>query len=89
MTWQILITLAVLASFYHVAATIVIYDNLRRRGIPVSFLWLRLFGPKYAGEYKSLTRKETGHTGPLFYHWLVSINVALVAAVSGVLMLRG
>lgn len=86
---QILISVAVLAAFYHVVATILIYDSLRRRGIPVSFLWLRLFAPKYAGQYKRITAQETGRTGPLFYHWVVSINVALVAAVTGMFMLKG
>ena len=54
-----------------------------------SFLWLRFFAPKYASQYKRLTTKETGRTGPLFYHWLVSINAALVATLAGILMLRG
>jgi len=89
MSGQILIIVAVVAAFYHVAATMLIYGNLRRRGMPVSFLWLRLFAPKYASQYKSLTTRETGKTGPLFYHWVVSINAALVAAVAGMIMLRG
>lgn len=89
MPGQILIGVAALAVVYHVVATMLIYDNLRRRGIPVSFLWLRLFAPKYAGQYKRLTTHETGRTGPLFYHWVVSINAALVGAVAGMLMLRG
>ena len=86
---QVSLAVAVLAAFYHVVATVLIYENLRRRGLRVSVLWLRLFAPKYASQYKRLTTQETGRTGPLFYHWVVSINAALVAAVAGVLMLRG
>ena len=89
MPGQILISVAVAAAFYHVVATILIYANLRRRGVAVNFLLLRLFAPKYASQYKRLTTEETGHTGPLFYHWVASINVALVAAVTGMLMLKG
>ena len=85
---SVLLGLAVLAALYHVVATVLIYENLRRRGLPVSFLWLRLFAPKYASQYKRLTLKESGHTGPLFYHYVVSINTALVAVVVGLLMLR-
>lgn len=85
MAAQVALGLLVIAACYHVAATVLIYQNLRRRGLPVSFLWLRLFGPKYAGQYRQLTRQETGRTGPLFYHWVVSINAALVAAVAGLL----
>jgi len=86
---SVVLGFAVLAAFYHVVATLLIYENLRRRGLPVSFLWLRLFAPKYAGQYKRLTKQETGRTGPLFYHWVVSINTALVAVVAGMLMLKG
>ena len=76
---------AVLAAFYHVAATILIYDNLRRRGIPVNFVWLRLFALTYAGRYRRLTVEESGRTGPLFYHWVISINAALVLTAAGIL----
>lgn len=89
MPGQILMGVAIVAALYHVLATVLIYEDLRRRGVAVSFLWLRLYGPKYASQYKHLTMQETGRTGRLFYHWIVSINAALVAAVAGALMLRG
>jgi hypothetical protein len=52
----------------------------------VSFLWLRVLVPKYAHQYKMITRRESGKIGPLFYHWIVSINVALVLAVAAILV---
>ena len=88
MSGHFLIGLALAAVVYHIVTTLMIYDNLRRRGIPVSFIWLRALGPKYAGQYRQITKKESGHTGPLFRHWIVSINVALVAAVAGAVLLR-
>ena len=42
--------------------------------------------PAYAFRYKKITRSETGKTGTLFYHWILSINLALVFAVIAVLM---
>jgi hypothetical protein len=66
---------------WFVFSTLLIYEALRRRGVSVSFLWLRALAPKYAHEYRAITRRETGRTGPLFYHWVVSINVALVSAI--------
>jgi hypothetical protein len=75
------LTIMPVAVIWHVTATIMIYEALRKRGVKVSFILLRLLAPKYASQYREITRKETGRTGPLFYHWIVSINIALVAAI--------
>jgi len=69
------------AVIWHITATLMIYESLRKRSLKVSFLFLRFLAPKYASQYREVTRKETGKTGPLFYHWIVSINAALVAAI--------
>ena len=68
---------------WYVVTSIRIYEDLRRRNIPVSFLWLRVMIPKYAHQYKVITQRESGKTGPLFYQWIVSINLALMFALAG------
>ena len=70
--------LAACCIFWFVIATMLIYENLRRRGERVSFIWLRALAPWYASKYRSLTRQESGRTGGLFYQWVISINLALV-----------
>lgn len=79
--FAVAVAIAFAALIWHVVTTVMIYDNLRKRGLPVSFIWLRALGPFYAARYKKLTTQETGHAGTLFYHWVISINVALAAAV--------
>ncbi len=78
---SILIMLACLYVVWYVVATLLIYEDLRRRDQRVSFLWLRVMAPWYAFRYREITRKETGKVGALFYHWIVSINSALAIAV--------
>lgn len=58
--------------------SLIVVATVRRRGVKVSFVWLRLMVLKYLHEYARLTREETGHVGPLFYHYIVPLNVALV-----------
>jgi hypothetical protein len=70
-----------IAVTWHIVVTMMIYEALRKRGLKVSFIFLRLLAPKYVSQYRETTRKETGKTGPLFYHWIVSINTAWVAAI--------
>jgi len=65
--------------------SVMVYESLRRRGVPVSFLFLRMMIPKYAHQYKEITKAETGSVGPLFYHWIISINLALVFAILAVI----
>ena len=74
-------SIGAVAVTWHIAATIMIYEALRKRGRKLSFIFLRLLAPKYASDYKEITRKETGKTGLLFYHWIVSINTAMLAAI--------
>jgi len=74
---SLLKTVGIISGFVFVASTIMIADYLKRAGEKVSFLWLRVLMIKYAGRYKEITRERTGKTGPLFYIWIVSINITL------------
>jgi hypothetical protein len=58
-----------------------IFEALRRRGEKVSFLLIRLMLLKYLAGYRQVTRAEQGRPGALYYHFVVPINLALVAAV--------
>ncbi len=66
---------------WYVVTSIMIYADLRRRGEDVNFVWFRIMLPWYADHYKQITKTETGKIGPLFYHWIISINVALVMVI--------
>ena len=76
---------AVCCALWNVATSIRIYNDLRRRGLNVSFFWLRVMAPKYAHEYKKITMQERGKPGPLFHEWILSINLALVFGVAAVI----
>lgn len=51
---------------------------VRARGQEVNWVLLRLFVLKYVSDYRNLTIKETSHPGPLFYPFVVSMNLALL-----------
>ena len=76
--------LAAVCVIWFTVVSIMVYESLRKRGLPVSFLWLRLMIPKYAHQYKEVTKAETEQVGPLFYHWVISINLALVFVIVAV-----
>ena len=78
----ILVGCLLACALWAVTAALLIARDLDRRGMPVSFVWLRLMILKYLHQYVKITRQETGRVGPLFYHYVVPLNVALVLAVA-------
>ena len=70
--------LAGLCGFWNGITGAIICSDLRRRGESANFFLLRMMAPVYAHQYRKITMAETGRTGPLFYHWVISINAALV-----------
>ena len=76
-----LIAVGVVCALWAVTAAVLIAVHVSRRGSRVSFLWLRLMILKYLHEYARITREETGQVGPLFYHYVVPLNIALVVFV--------
>jgi len=83
----VLIGLALVCAVWGVVAAILIAADVQRRGVKVNFIWLRLLILKYLHEYAKLTREETGRVGPLFYHYVVPLNIALILCV--ILAIRG
>ena len=88
-TYVILAIAAVAGGFWNIATSIRILGELRRRHMKASFFWLRAMAPLYAYRYKKVTKEETGKPGPLFYHWVISINLTLVFAVAALLTKAG
>lgn len=85
---NITIILAVIASIalsWYVVSSIMIYSELKKRNVEVNFILIRFMIIPYANKYKEITKKETGRVGSLFYHWIISINIALVFAVAAII----
>jgi hypothetical protein len=72
----------------NIVITILIMNELEKRKIKTNFLLIRLFVLRYVNQYREVTAKETGHTEPLFYYWIISINLALVTAIIGLILKR-
>ena len=83
-----LLGLAIAGVVWNTVTSVLIYTDLHNRGMKVSFVLLRLMIPFYAHQYRKITTRETGKPGPLFYHWIISINTALVMGIAGIVALR-
>jgi hypothetical protein len=77
----ILIAIALICAVWAIAASLIIARDLEKRGVPVTFLWLRVMILSYLHQYSAVTREQDGRVGPLFYHYVVPLNIALVLVV--------
>lgn len=80
----LLAVLAFVAVAWFIISGIMIVNELLKRKQKVSFVFIKLMLPVYAHRYKKITLEETGRVGYLFYHWVISINVALILGIAAV-----
>jgi hypothetical protein len=81
-----LLALAIVFAGLFVIFSIMIVNEVSKRGIKINFFLLRLYIIKYIHQYKQITKKETGKIGPLYYPCIVSVNLALVCAIAGLIL---
>jgi hypothetical protein len=76
-----LLVLALLCALWAGAAAVMIANDLKKRGMPVSYVFLRVMILKYLHQYSKITQEETGRVGPLFYHYVIPLNAALALVI--------
>jgi len=80
---NVLLASALASVAWGIVSSMVIVSSLQKRGIRINFLLLRILVIKYVGQYRDITRKETGRTGPWYYSFASSMCLALVLATIG------
>ena len=80
------LVVAILGALWGVVDFILITAALEKRGVHVNMISARLFFFRYLNQYKNATLSETGKVGPLYYSYIIAMNVALVCAAIGLLL---
>jgi hypothetical protein len=83
---NVLLAIALASVVWGVVSSLVITNALQKRGIKIRWIFLRILIIKYVSQYREMTRTETGRTGPWYYSFIISMNVALVAVVAGLIL---
>lgn len=81
-----LLGLAIVFVGLFVVFSIMIVNEVSKRGIKINFFLLRLYIIKYIHQYRKITKEETGKVGPLYYPCVISVNLAWVCAIAGLLL---
>jgi hypothetical protein len=85
MSNALLISALVFVALYVVFSMMIVHD-LSKRGVKIDFFLLRLYLIKYISQYKQITLKETGRIGPLYYPCVISVILALILAILGLIL---
>jgi len=78
--------LAIISVICGIVFSLMITSFLSKHGIKINYVFLRLFLLKYIHQYRKITVEENGKPGNLFYAFIVSMNLALVFAVIGIVL---
>jgi len=77
---------ALVSAIFGIVFMIMIASFLSKRGIKINYVFLRLYIIKYIHQYRKITVEEDGKPGNLFYAFIVSMNLALVLTVIGIIL---
>lgn len=82
----VFLVLALPCAIIGVVLMVAMTIGVQARGNKINWVLLRLLVLKYVSDYRSITIKESGRPGPLFYPFLISINLALFFTVVGLVL---
>jgi len=83
---NVLLGLALVFVGLFIILSIMIVNEVSKRGIKINFFLLRLYIIKYIHQYRKLTLEKSGRVGPLYYPCIISVNLALILAVVGLIL---
>jgi len=83
---NVLLGLALVFVGLFIILSIMIVNEVSKRGIKINFFLLRLYIIKYIHQYRKLTLEKSGRIGPLYYPCIISVNLALILAVVGLIL---
>ena len=84
--YDILMIIALVCIVWSVTALMMISGKVSRSGTRVHFFIITLLFFRYISVYDDLTRKETGRTGPLIYHFVIPLWIALILVIIWILL---
>jgi hypothetical protein len=83
---NLIFVLAILSAVFGVVSSIVITSWLSKHGIKINYPFIKVLIIKYVHQYRKITQQEGGKPGPWFYSYIVSMNLALIFAIIGIVL---
>jgi hypothetical protein len=84
--YDTLMLIALACIVWSVTSLMLIMGKVSRSGTKVRFFLISLLFYRYISIYEDMTRKESGRTGPLVYHFVIPLWIALVLVIAWILI---
>ena len=84
--YDILMILALVCIAWSITALMLISGKVSKSGTRAHFLLITLLFFRYISVYEDLTRKETGKTGSLVYHFVIPLWISLILVIIWILL---
>lgn len=84
--YDVLMIIALVCIAWSVTALMLISAKVSRSGTRVHFFLITLLFFRYISVYEDLTKKETGKTGSLLYHFIIPFWIALILVIIWILL---
>lgn len=76
--YDILMIIAFVCIIWSITSLMILADKVSKSGKRVQFFLITLFFFRYITLYEEMTKKETGRRGPLVYHFVIPLWIALI-----------
>jgi len=83
---ELFLFIAIISVIGGIVSAVLITDFLKKNGKDANIIFWGFNFIRYLMQYKDITLKERGKTGPLFYSYLICFNLALLFALLGFLI---
>jgi|GEM_PF-462303 len=83
----IFLGLAILCVCWGIVSSIAIANYISKRGADVKWFFLNIMIINYINHYKILSQEETGRIGFWYYSFIISMNAAVVSALTGIVFI--
>jgi uncharacterized oligopeptide transporter (OPT) family protein len=81
-----LLVLAIFSALWGIVSSLVIASFLSKRGIKINYIFFKVLMIKYIHQYRKITMQENGRPGPWFYSFVISMNLALIFVIAGIVL---
>ena len=82
---EILLVASIVSVLWGIVSFIAIMSFLSERGEKINYFLVRLWFFRYVKRYSEITTEESGRPGPWFYSCVVSMALAFVFAIAGII----
>jgi len=85
---DVFLAVAIISLLVGIGFGMAMVGHIHARGVKINWFLIKLYLPKYVGQYCEMTARETGRVGPLFLPFALGMNGALLFGILG-MVLRG